>query len=1378
MRPDSSFRLTVLIIRMTYSRINRLILAVVFLVASTPSIAQSSISSASWNFEEGLGTTILDQSGNGNNGLLNGGVTWTSGIQGLALQFAGGSDQVLVADSPSLDVASAMSIAVWLRPDTRTTQYVIKKARANQADGYELSLSSSGVFFVRFNQDSSSNTFRLNSVSRYPTDGSTWMHVAAIFDGTQILLYINGVLESTLPAQGLAINNNDLPLSIGSQDDGARPYQGAMDELSLFDHAIDEATIQILALIAPPTDTDGDGVPDASDAFPLDPTEWLDADGDGIGDNADLDDDNDGMPDDWEMQFGFDPFDPSDAAEDADGDGVTNLEEFQMGTPPLPVDTDGDGFPDAIDAFPLDPTEWLDADGDGIGDNSDLDDDNDGMPDDWEMQFGFDPLDPSDAAEDADGDGVTNLEEFQMGTSPLPAAVASGIWDFEEGFGTAILDQSGNGNNGILSGGVTWTGGIQGLALQFSGGSDRVLVADSPSLDVADAMSIAVWLRPDVRTTQYAIKKAVGSQVSGYEVSLSSSGVIFVRFNQDTSGNAFRLNSVSRYPTDGTTWMHVAAVFDGTQISLYINGVQESTLPAQGLVINNNDLPLSIGAQDDGARPYQGAMDELSIFDHAIDEATIQILALIAPPTDTDGDGVPDASDAFPLDPTEWLDADGDGIGDNADLDDDNDGMPDDWEIQFGFNPFDPSDAAEDADGDGVSNVEEFQMGTPPLPLDTDGDGFPDAIDAFPLDPTEWLDADADGIGNNADLDDDNDGMPDAWELQFGFDPFNAADAAEDADGDGFTNLEEFQMGTPPLPAAVASGLWSFEEGFGTEALDQSGNGNDGILNGGVTWSSGIQGLALQFAGGSDQVLVADSPSLDVADAMSIAVWLHPNVRTTQYVIKKARNSQVSGYELSLSSSGVVFVRFNQADSGNTYRLNSVSSYPTDSATWMHAAAVFDGTQIFLYINGVLESTLPAQGLVINNNDLPLSIGAQDDGARPYQGAMDELVLFDHAIDAATIANLVNIEPQIPVDGISTWNAENLQPFSSSSGVGEKPQSKVWSHDNQWWMVMPDDSATYLWRLDSDVWTRVLLIYDLSTTSQSDVLVSPADPNVVHVLVFDNDTSQLVSMEYIAGAPGTYQLWSARPLSANVVLPAAAETATIAVDSVERMWLAYESNGSIEVRYSSSPYSDWTAAPVILASGVNSDDIAAVTSIDSDTIGVMWSNQNTDLFGFRTHVASDGPSIWSIDEVPASQSAAPGMADDHINMVVASDGTLYAAIKTSFNNNNLAAIALLVRSPAGIWEDLHFVDNIGTRPIVLLNEVSNALSIIYSDSDSGTVLYQETALPTINFAGRNVLFASGNYSNLSSLKSTYSNSLVVLASGSSSSVASVRLSDP
>ena len=69
---------------------------------------------------------------------------------------------------------------------------------------------------MRFNQTTSGDTYRVNSTMKYPADGSTWVHVAATYDGTTIRLYVDGVLNNSLtPTTPPAIVTNNLSLGVG-----------------------------------------------------------------------------------------------------------------------------------------------------------------------------------------------------------------------------------------------------------------------------------------------------------------------------------------------------------------------------------------------------------------------------------------------------------------------------------------------------------------------------------------------------------------------------------------------------------------------------------------------------------------------------------------------------------------------------------------------------------------------------------------------------------------------------------------------------------------------------------------------------------------------------------------------------------------------------------------------------------------------------------------------------------------------------------------------------------------------------------------------------------------------------------------------------------
>ena len=149
------------------------------------------------------------------------------------------------------------------------------------------------------------------------------------------------------------------------------------------------------------TDDDGDGVSDVDEAAAgTDPLK-VDTDNDGLTDYEELntyptdpldpDSDDDGITDGWEVDYGLNPKNPDDAAENWDTDSLDNLTEFQNNTNPNDPDTDGDN-----------------------------------MPDDWEVNNALDPLN-DDATGDPDFDRVTNLDEYTGGTDPQVYHIYTGV---------------------------------------------------------------------------------------------------------------------------------------------------------------------------------------------------------------------------------------------------------------------------------------------------------------------------------------------------------------------------------------------------------------------------------------------------------------------------------------------------------------------------------------------------------------------------------------------------------------------------------------------------------------------------------------------------------------------------------------------------------------------------------------------------------------------------------------------------------------------------------------------------------------------------------------------------------------------------------------
>jgi hypothetical protein len=88
--------------------------------------------------------------------------------------------------------------------------------------------------------------------------------------------------------------------------------------------------------------------------------------------------------------------------------------------------------------------------------------------------------------------GLEYLEDLLLPSSGLVAA-----YGFNEGSGTTVIDASGNGNTGTISGASWVTSGKYGTALSFNGTNNWVTIPDNASLDLTTGMTVEAWVNPN-----------------------------------------------------------------------------------------------------------------------------------------------------------------------------------------------------------------------------------------------------------------------------------------------------------------------------------------------------------------------------------------------------------------------------------------------------------------------------------------------------------------------------------------------------------------------------------------------------------------------------------------------------------------------------------------------------------------------------------------------------------------------------------------------------------------------------------------------------------------------------------------------------------------
>ena len=191
------------------------------------------------------------------------------------------------------------------------------------------------------------------------------------------------------------------------------------------------------------------------------------------------------------------------------------------------------------------------------------------------------------------------------------------------------LDSVG-GNHGTLYNVTNYASGEVQQAFTFNGVNQWVEIPDSPSLNPTNALTVEVWVyvsgnpNTDVAAVIYKFSP-VDVSLNKYQIATHyiNGQLHFYPVIMLPGWTYFDGKTVIQF----NTWYHVAMTYDGSSLSLYVNGALDGSIAASGPIIPK-PVPLRIGGASTGPWFFNGRVDEVSLYDRALTASEVQAIYL------------------------------------------------------------------------------------------------------------------------------------------------------------------------------------------------------------------------------------------------------------------------------------------------------------------------------------------------------------------------------------------------------------------------------------------------------------------------------------------------------------------------------------------------------------------------------------------------------------------------------------------------------------------------------------------------------------------------------------------------------------------------------